>query len=311
MGRDEARRAFRFTDTDGRLLALRPDVTSSVARAAATLFAAAPAPPALLLRRLGLPPAPALARRVEATGTAARLRAVRRRAAPTPTSKSSPSPPRCSNASALRGAYRVTLNHVGVFNGVAEQLGLDGGGARARCAGSWTRATPPRSNSSSRRSAVQTRLPSAPAHLARLAGGGAPARRRARASDERTLTRGARRARKSARGRRVARPRRRLLGRPCGRLRARLLHGPRLQDLRRGRGRARRRRRTLRRADRQLRPPRAGRRLRPRPRRADRSARPPRLRDEERLGRPPPRSKAKTSRSASARRGAGARSASG
>ena len=39
MGRDEARHAFRFTDGDGRLLALRPDVTSSVARAAATLLA--------------------------------------------------------------------------------------------------------------------------------------------------------------------------------------------------------------------------------------------------------------------------------
>jgi ATP phosphoribosyltransferase regulatory subunit len=39
MGHDEAQRAFRFMDTDGRLLALRPDVTSSVARAAATLFA--------------------------------------------------------------------------------------------------------------------------------------------------------------------------------------------------------------------------------------------------------------------------------
>jgi len=38
MGRAEAHRAFRFTDTDGRMLALRPDVTSAVARAAATLF---------------------------------------------------------------------------------------------------------------------------------------------------------------------------------------------------------------------------------------------------------------------------------
>src|SRR5438270_3265768 len=44
MGRDEARRSFRFTDADGRLLALRPDVTASVARAAATLFAASPRP---------------------------------------------------------------------------------------------------------------------------------------------------------------------------------------------------------------------------------------------------------------------------
>ncbi len=39
MGASEASRAFRFTDTDGLLLALRPDVTSSVARCAATLFA--------------------------------------------------------------------------------------------------------------------------------------------------------------------------------------------------------------------------------------------------------------------------------
>jgi ATP phosphoribosyltransferase regulatory subunit len=39
MGRAEAHRAFRFTDTDGRLIALRPDVTSGIARAAATLFA--------------------------------------------------------------------------------------------------------------------------------------------------------------------------------------------------------------------------------------------------------------------------------
>lgn len=39
MGQEQAHRAFRFTDGDGRMLALRPDVTSSVARAAATLFA--------------------------------------------------------------------------------------------------------------------------------------------------------------------------------------------------------------------------------------------------------------------------------
>ena len=38
MGQPEAQRGFRFTDNDGRLLALRPDVTSSVARMAATLL---------------------------------------------------------------------------------------------------------------------------------------------------------------------------------------------------------------------------------------------------------------------------------
>src|SRR5438128_4992842 len=39
MGRSQAHHAFRFTDTDGRMLAIRPAVTSLVARAAATLFA--------------------------------------------------------------------------------------------------------------------------------------------------------------------------------------------------------------------------------------------------------------------------------
>jgi ATP phosphoribosyltransferase regulatory subunit len=39
MGRQQAHHAFRFSDRDGRLLAVRPDVTSLVARAAATLFA--------------------------------------------------------------------------------------------------------------------------------------------------------------------------------------------------------------------------------------------------------------------------------
>ena len=43
-GPAEAQRGFRFTDNDGRLLALRPDVTSSVARVAATLFADRPRP---------------------------------------------------------------------------------------------------------------------------------------------------------------------------------------------------------------------------------------------------------------------------
>lgn len=44
MGRREAHSAFRFTDTDGLMLALRPDITSSVARAAVALFAMHPRP---------------------------------------------------------------------------------------------------------------------------------------------------------------------------------------------------------------------------------------------------------------------------
>ena len=44
MGLREAQRGFRFTDNDGHLLALRPDVTSSVARMAATLLSERPRP---------------------------------------------------------------------------------------------------------------------------------------------------------------------------------------------------------------------------------------------------------------------------
>ena len=44
MGPGEAQRGFRFTDNDGRMLTLRPDVTSSVARAAATLLSHRPRP---------------------------------------------------------------------------------------------------------------------------------------------------------------------------------------------------------------------------------------------------------------------------
>lgn len=44
MGAPEAERAFRFSDRDNRLLALRPDVTSSIARAAVTLLSKRPRP---------------------------------------------------------------------------------------------------------------------------------------------------------------------------------------------------------------------------------------------------------------------------
>ena len=44
MGSSESHRAFRFADADGRLLTIRPDVTSGIARAAATLFARRPRP---------------------------------------------------------------------------------------------------------------------------------------------------------------------------------------------------------------------------------------------------------------------------
>ncbi|HEX8282998.1 MAG TPA: ATP phosphoribosyltransferase regulatory subunit [Pyrinomonadaceae bacterium] len=124
MGRDEARRSFRFTDADGRLLALRPDVTSSVARAAATLFAGAPRPlrfcyAATVFRQRPRSHAEwkrqgrQLGCELIGEGGADRDLEVLAIAA------------EALERLGLGGAYRVTLNHVGVFNGVAEQLALD------------------------------------------------------------------------------------------------------------------------------------------------------------------------------------------
>jgi ATP phosphoribosyltransferase regulatory subunit len=128
MGRAEAQRGFRFADADGRMLALRPDVTSAVARAAATLFAGAPRPLRFCYaasvfrqrprsraewkrqgRQLGceLIGAGGADADVEVLAIAAEV----------------------LGRLGLGGSYRVTLNHVGVFKGVAEQLGL---GAEAR-----------------------------------------------------------------------------------------------------------------------------------------------------------------------------------
>jgi ATP phosphoribosyltransferase regulatory subunit len=122
MGREEARRSFRFTDTDGRLLALRPDVTSSVARAAATLFASAPRPLRFCYaasvffqrprshaewkrqgRQLGCELIGAPGGEADAEVLAIAAEVLER----------------------LRLRFRVTLNHVGVFKGVAEQFELN------------------------------------------------------------------------------------------------------------------------------------------------------------------------------------------
>lgn len=124
MGRGEAGRAFRFTDTDGRLLALRPDVTSSVARAAATLFVAAPRPlrfcyaESVFRQR---PPSHAEWKRegrqvgcelIGADGAGADLEVLAVAA-------------EVLERLGLRSRFCLTVNHVGVFNGLAEQLGLD------------------------------------------------------------------------------------------------------------------------------------------------------------------------------------------
>jgi ATP phosphoribosyltransferase regulatory subunit len=127
MGREQAELAFKFTDTDGRLLALRPDVTSSVARAAATLFAGRARPLRLCYA------APVFR---QTTQTLAEWRRESAQigceligAANTVAAEMEVI---AIAVEALRrlelapdNRYCITLNHVGVFNGVAERLALD------------------------------------------------------------------------------------------------------------------------------------------------------------------------------------------
>ena len=123
MGQREAQRGFRFTDNDGRLLALRPDVTSSVARMAATLLSERPRP----LRFCYAAPvfrqqtqSHAEWRRentqlgcelIGAGGKAADLEMLRLAA-------------EILSRLNLESRYCITINSVEIFNGVAAQMNL-------------------------------------------------------------------------------------------------------------------------------------------------------------------------------------------
>jgi ATP phosphoribosyltransferase regulatory subunit len=126
MGASEAQRAFRFTDSDGRMLALRGDVTSGIARAAATLMAARERPlrfcyaaPVFHQR-----PASHAEWRRESTqigceligrdGIAADLEVVAIAS-------------EILTTLGLEGRYVITLNQLGIFNGIVETLNLDPG----------------------------------------------------------------------------------------------------------------------------------------------------------------------------------------
>jgi ATP phosphoribosyltransferase regulatory subunit len=124
MGRAEAHCAFRFTDNDGRLLALRPDVTSAAARAAATLFADRERPlrlcyAAQVFRQQ--PQSHAEWRR-ESTQIGCELIGANTSVADLEVLMIACEFLRRLN---LEGDYAITLNDVGIFNGVAERLGLN------------------------------------------------------------------------------------------------------------------------------------------------------------------------------------------
>jgi ATP phosphoribosyltransferase regulatory subunit len=123
MGRREAHRAFRFTDTDGLMLALRPDVTSSVARAAATLFAERQRPlrlcyAATIFRQQSQSHAQW---RREQAQTGCELIGAEEGVADMEMLAIA-----CEvlQRLGLDGKYSITLNNVEIFNGIAERLSL-------------------------------------------------------------------------------------------------------------------------------------------------------------------------------------------
>jgi ATP phosphoribosyltransferase regulatory subunit len=124
MGRAEAQRAFRFTDTDGRLLALRPDVTSATARAAATLFAERERPLRLCYAApvFRQQPQSHAEWRRESTQIGCELIGANTRVADLEVLVIASEFLRRLD---LDGNYAITLNDVGIFNGVAERLRLD------------------------------------------------------------------------------------------------------------------------------------------------------------------------------------------
>lgn len=124
MGKAEAHRAFRFTDTDGRLLALRPDVTSAAARAAATLFAERKRPLRLCYAApvFRQQPQSHAEWRRESTQIGCELIGANTRMADLEVLAIAAEFLRRLD---LEGSYAITLNDVGIFNGVAERLRLD------------------------------------------------------------------------------------------------------------------------------------------------------------------------------------------
>ena len=124
MGQAEAQRGFRFTDNDGRLLALRPDVTSSVARIAATLLADRPRPlrfcyAAPVFRQQTQSHAEW---RRENTQLGCELIGVGGKPADLEVLRLAAE---ILKRLDLQSSYCITINNVEIFNGIAAQLDLD------------------------------------------------------------------------------------------------------------------------------------------------------------------------------------------
>ncbi|MEJ7615757.1 MAG: ATP phosphoribosyltransferase regulatory subunit [Pyrinomonadaceae bacterium] len=126
MGHEAARRSFRFTDTDGRLLALRPDVTSSVARAASTLFAKRQRPLRLCYAAPVFRQQPTSHAEWRRESTQFGCEHIGSAAGGHADMEVLAIVAEVMQRLGLRRAHRITLSSVEVFNGVAERLELDG-----------------------------------------------------------------------------------------------------------------------------------------------------------------------------------------
>ena len=124
MGVAEAQRSFRFTDQDGCMLTLRPDVTSSVARAAATLLSDVPRP--LRLSYV----APVFKQQCQ---TSAEWRRENTQLGCELIGDGAAAADleillvafEILQQLGLRNSFCITLNHIEIFNGLAEQFSLD------------------------------------------------------------------------------------------------------------------------------------------------------------------------------------------
>ncbi len=124
MGHLVAQRAFRFIDTDGKLLAPRPDVTSSIARAAATLMAKRERPlrfsyAAAIFQLQGESPAEW---RRESTQIGCEL--IGRNSSVADMEVLAVAVEVLSRLG-LDGNYTITINDLEIFGGIVESLGLD------------------------------------------------------------------------------------------------------------------------------------------------------------------------------------------
>lgn len=124
MGSAEAHRAFRFTDTDGRLLALRPDVTSGVARAAVTMFAERDRPLRLCYAAQVFRQQPQSHSewRRESTQTGCELLGANTRGADMEVLAIASE---ILQRLGLADNHLITLNDVGIYKGIAARLQLD------------------------------------------------------------------------------------------------------------------------------------------------------------------------------------------